>query len=192
VNYGIADQSVLLVNFSEKFFLNMSNTTNNIPSQEETGFPLTKKFLELAFDREVEKFSVNVGTNPGDNYKSIMHAIELTFKGEKESYHYLIKCYPNNQGRRDFLDQTDIFSKELFMYQEFLPQLKQLAVDCGAENIVDLSLAPFHGGNVAGIQCKYALQSLQSCHSFFTNKLVNFIFSLQQTGSNHGQMKISF
>ncbi|CAL8110270.1 unnamed protein product [Orchesella dallaii] len=122
----------------------------NVTPPEEKGFQLTKEFLELAFDKEVEKFSTNVGTNPGDNYMSIMHGIEVTFKGEKESNHYLIKCYPNNQGRRDFLDQTDVFSKEFFIYQDFLPQLKQLAIERGAENIVDLSVAPVHGGNIVG------------------------------------------
>ncbi|CAL8110271.1 unnamed protein product [Orchesella dallaii] len=129
---------------------NEANPEINVTPPEEKGFPLTKEFLELAFDREVEKFSVNVGTNPGDNYMSILHAIKVTFKGEKESNHYLIKCYPNNQGRRDFLDQTNIFSKEFFIYQEFIPQLKQLAIESGAQNIADLSVAPVHGGNIVG------------------------------------------
>ncbi|ODM99563.1 hypothetical protein Ocin01_07130 [Orchesella cincta] len=131
------------------------NPEINVIPPEEPGFQLTKEFLDMALDREVEKFKTDVGTNPGDNYMSIMHAIEVTFKGEKEPNHYLIKCYPNNQGRRDFLDQTDVFSKELFMYQEFLPQLKTLAAECGAENIVDLSVAPVHAGNIVGKPSKF-------------------------------------
>ncbi|CAL8110269.1 unnamed protein product [Orchesella dallaii] len=127
----------------------------NVIPPEELGFPLTKEFLELAFDREVESFSTNAGTNPGDNYMSVMHSIELTFKGEKEANHYLIKCYPNNQGRRAFLDQTNMFSKEYFMYQEFLPQLKQLAAENGVEDVVNLAVAPVHGGNIVGKQSKF-------------------------------------
>jgi len=165
---------------------------NVTPPEEATGFPLTKEFLELAFDREVENFSVNVGTNPGDNYMSIMHAIEVTFKGETESKHYLIKCYPNNQGRRDFLDQTDVFSKEFFIYQEFLPQLKQLAVDCGAENIVDLSVAPVHGGNIVGQQCKCSKAVLQSQADCILNQKYYSSKQLNSQPTHHGQMKTLF
>ncbi|CAL8110275.1 unnamed protein product [Orchesella dallaii] len=131
------------------------NPEINITPPEEIGFSLTKEFLEKALDKEVEKFSTNIGTNPGDNYMSIMHAIEVTFKGEKKSHHCLIKCYPNHPGRREFLDQIDVFNKEFFMYQDFLPQLKQLAVDSGAEKIVDLSVAPIQGGNIVGQTSKF-------------------------------------
>ncbi|ODM99564.1 hypothetical protein Ocin01_07131 [Orchesella cincta] len=133
----------------------MGNPEINIVPAEELGFQLTKEFLELAFDREVEKFSTNAGTNPGDNYMSVMHAIEVTFKGDKKSSHYLIKCYPNHQGRRDYLDEMDVFSKEFFIYQDFLPQLKELAEERGAENIVDLSVAPVQGGNIVGQPSKF-------------------------------------
>ncbi|CAL8110273.1 unnamed protein product [Orchesella dallaii] len=135
-----------------------NNPEINVIPPEENGFPLTKEFLELAFDREVSTFRTEVGTNPGDNYLSIMHAVEVIFKGEKESQHYLVKCYPNHPERREFIDQTDVFSKEFFMYEEFLPQLKQLAVERGAENIVDLSVAPVQGGNIVGKPSKFTVK----------------------------------
>lgn len=126
----------------------------NISPPEAAGFPLTREFLELAFDKKVDTFEAKLGTNPGDNYMSVIHAVEVFFHGEKEPNNYLIKCYPTHQGRRDFLDQIDIFSRELFMYEDFLVQLKQLVTDRGAEKVAGLSVAPFHGGNVVGQPCK--------------------------------------
>lgn len=122
----------------------------SITPPEAPGFPLTKEFLETAFKKEVETFTATLGTNPGDNYMSIIHAVDVTFKGEKEQSHILIKCYPNHPGRRDFLDQANVFEKELFMYESFLPQLKQLAVESNAVAEVGLQLPPYHGGNVVG------------------------------------------
>ncbi len=133
----------------------------SITPPEEPGFPLTKEFLEITFGREVDSFEVRVGTNPGDNYLSIMHAVDVVFKEEPQEQHYLIKCYPNHPGRRDFLDEINVFEKELFMYDDFLQQIKQLTVDCGVEAEVGLSLAPYHGGNVVGSDvttCKYVYQ----------------------------------
>ncbi|CAL8110272.1 unnamed protein product [Orchesella dallaii] len=134
------------------------NPEINVIPPEENGFSITNEFLELVFDRQVSTFRTDVGTNPGDNYLSIMHAVEVVFKGEPESNHYLIKCYPNHPGRREFIEQMDVFSRELFMYQDFLPELKQLAVEKGAENIVDLSVAPVHGGNIVGNSGKFTMK----------------------------------
>ncbi|ODM94100.1 hypothetical protein Ocin01_12583 [Orchesella cincta] len=80
----------------------------------ETSFQITKEFLELALDKEVENFSTGTGTNPGEHYLSIMYAIEMTFKGENQSNPYLIKCYPSSSpGPREWLNGG--FTKELFI-----------------------------------------------------------------------------
>ncbi|ODM94101.1 hypothetical protein Ocin01_12582 [Orchesella cincta] len=137
----------------------------NVATPEESGFQLTKEFLELALEREVETFSTSMGTNPGDNYMSIMHGIEVTFKGDNKSNYYLLKCYPaNSQGKKEFLD--DLFSKELFMYQKFLPQLKELAAESGAENVVDLSVVPVQAGNLAGQPSAKFTETAWSSESF--------------------------
>lgn len=122
-------------------------------SEKSEGFPLTKEFLELAFDKQVDTFKTKLGTNPGDNYLSIIHAVQVTFKGEGNPSHYLIKCYPNHPGRRDFLDETDIFAKELFLYEDLLQQLKELVKENGAENVAMFATAPFFGGSVTVSPC---------------------------------------
>lgn len=133
----------------------MVSETNGPETVEEApGFPLTKEFLELTFEKEVDTFTTKLGTNPGDNYLSIIHAVKVHFHGELEPYHYLIKCYPNHPSRREFLDVMDVFAKELFLYADFLPQLKQLVEKNGAENIATFSTAPFFGGNVVATPCQ--------------------------------------
>ncbi|ODM88647.1 hypothetical protein Ocin01_18035 [Orchesella cincta] len=127
---------------------------------------------------------INGISPPETSFKITKELLELAFNR---------KCYPSSSpGPREFLDGG--FTKELFMYQQFLPKLKKLAAESGAENVVDLSVVPVHAGSVAGQPSKFT-NTPWSSESFMLmtdlNKTSGFTMADRIQGLDLDQTKIA-
>ena len=87
---------------------------------------ITKEFLEDALKSKVKSFSVKPGSNHGDNYTSILHSIEVQLENQDKPIYLLLKVYPNHPMRKKFLDETNLFLKELLVYQNVVPALHNI------------------------------------------------------------------
>ena len=101
---------------------------------------ITKDFLLNAIKQETKSNSVEIlshnvtfGTKPGDNYMSIIYTIDVDFKTDKAEVpkrrHLLIKCYPNHPGRQEFTNKSNVFFKELEIYNKWIPELKRFQME---------------------------------------------------------------
>lgn len=110
---------------------------------------INKEFLEDLFGHgRVSSFTLIAGSNPGDNYMSIMHAVEINFTNGEKS-HILIKCLPNQPTHREFVDESNVFKKEFFVYDFWIPKLQKMQEEIGVNPPVELPFAPYVGGKVA-------------------------------------------
>lgn len=110
---------------------------------------INMEFLEKLIGRDISSFSLEAGSNPGDNYLSVMHAVTINFKNEDDPPAYIvIKCIPNHPTRREFTDESNVFRKEFFIYDFWIPTLEKLQVEIGANPKLELAVAPYIGGKV--------------------------------------------
>ena len=106
---------------------------------------ITKEFLESALKEPIEKFTVNKGSALGDGYTTLLYAVDVWKIGQDEPIHILIKCFPSNQARQQFLTEYNIFEIEVGMYDVVVPELKNFLKEKNAEDI-RLPFAPFYAG----------------------------------------------
>jgi hypothetical protein len=122
----------------------------------ESSFVVNKELLEIILNEDVDSFFLRSGSALGDNYMSVMHGAEVRVKGDDKPRHVLIKCYPTNAGRRDFLDQTDIFGTEFFFYTYLAPKFVEIIKRAGKDKEIHLGIPEFLCGNYTGsqLECK--------------------------------------
>jgi hypothetical protein len=119
--------------------------------EDESGHSITKEFLETTLKSKVKSFTVQPGSNHGDNYTSILHSIEVHLEDNAaaEPLQLLLKVYPNHPARKKFLDDTNLFLKELLVYQKLVPEIQGLVCKEANGNIgneLKLSLPPLVAG----------------------------------------------
>jgi hypothetical protein len=94
---------------------------------------ITKELLEEAVGYPIDSFEVGTGSNPGDNYMSNLFGITVAKKvNPTEKQHLLMKCFPNHPARQDFLHKSNLFSKEVAIYSQWIPTLKKFLKDYGS------------------------------------------------------------
>jgi hypothetical protein len=89
---------------------------------------VTKEFLESVFKKEISDFTVNSGSNAGDNFTSLLYTIDIHFRVTSGSprrpiKHVLLKTFPVNLARIFLLEHTNLFVKELRFYDTFIPEM---------------------------------------------------------------------
>ncbi|CAG7727460.1 unnamed protein product [Allacma fusca] len=148
---------------------NLNNNNNNMvhkrnyPFEEGRSDSKVAKICEISFrpliqkvfpDSEILKLKVRIGTMPGDNFTSVIYAVEALLKSsvqitvsgqtgdlktgarvsdqvnstdpsQTQVLHLIMKCFPNHPARQDFFRKIDIFRKELDVYRFLLPELIQ-------------------------------------------------------------------
>jgi len=117
---------------------------------------ISKEFLENVLGKEVESFCVKHLADTGDNFMSILYNLDVTVVSEdkgdhKDSkktqlLHLFSKCYPNHQGRQDFLNSSGVFWKELDFYKVWVPELLKFAKEVGVKEL-KLEFPTFIAGN---------------------------------------------
>lgn len=85
--------------------------------------PITKQFLESLLKKPIQDFQVSGGSNPGDNFTSILISIEIRFPDKNEPIHLLYKTFPNHPTRQKLLEDTNLFQKEYQVYSTWIPEL---------------------------------------------------------------------
>lgn len=91
--------------------------------------PLTKEFLEKILKRKVASFKCEEGSNPGDNFLSILFSLEIRLVEENEPLHLLFKTFPHHPTRQKLLNDTNIFLKEYLVYDVWIPELIKFQKD---------------------------------------------------------------
>lgn len=124
---------------------------------------ITKDFLQHFLKQKVTSFTITSGTNPGDNYLSTIFCVEVNLGDHdknKESAirkNILIKSYPENLAKREFLDSSSLFTTEYMMYDHFIPVLNDLAIEAKKGSTKHektksgINVAKFYGGNIPEI-----------------------------------------
>jgi len=91
---------------------------------------ITVGFLEEILKEKINLIKIGPGSNVGDNYTSLIHSIQVTFKKDPQRLIYLVlKTYPAHPARQQFLEDTNMFRKELLVYDTLLPDLVTFAND---------------------------------------------------------------
>ncbi|ODM99554.1 hypothetical protein Ocin01_07129 [Orchesella cincta] len=113
---------------------------------------INEEFLQRLLGCKIKSYTCNVGTKPGDNYLSTIYSVKVVLCDDSLKS-ILVKCYPENVAKREFLDNTSIFSTEYLIYDQFLPALNQLVDTCGDDkSTFAVNVASFYGGNIIGIK----------------------------------------
>jgi len=93
---------------------------------------ITLDFLSsvLGEENEIISYKVTRGSKPGDNFMSVLYAIQVHLKSKNnddqinnKTLHLLFKCLPSHPGRQEFNAKSNFFYRELQVYQSFLPEL---------------------------------------------------------------------
>lgn len=114
--------------------------------------PITKEFLEEVLGYPVESFTLETGSNPGDNYMSNLFRINVILAKKEQSQgltkeYLLLKCFPNHPARQDFLQKTNIFIKEIDVYTKWIPDLEKLQNEfLEEERHLEIPYAKFYSG----------------------------------------------
>ncbi|CAL8134890.1 unnamed protein product [Orchesella dallaii] len=76
-------------------------------------------------DLKLVSFNAQPGTKAGDNYMSIMYALEILLKNEKngetETLHVMLKTIPRNVFRMEMINEMKAFKKEASIYHVVFP-----------------------------------------------------------------------
>ncbi|CAG7734310.1 unnamed protein product, partial [Allacma fusca] len=107
---------------------------------------ISKEFVEEFLQKKITYLKVSKGSNPGDNFTSILFAIEVKVCGESEPLHLLLKTYPALQSRQKFLNETNLFLKEIKVYKEFLPDLIEFQRRELGHKVITPAVPPFVAG----------------------------------------------
>jgi len=96
------------------------------------------EFIESILDKDTElvSYTISPGSKPGDNFMSVIYSIDLetrnkiisTKKENKESVetrNWLLKCFPSLPSRQRFNTKSNLFYRELEVYQTWLPELER-------------------------------------------------------------------
>lgn len=105
---------------------------------------ITREFLETVLHTKITEFVVKVGTQLGDNYLTAIYSIQVTTH-DRERLNLVLKTYPILPGRQEFLNATNVFWKELMVYEVLMPELVQFGKEeLGSE--FRLPIPPFING----------------------------------------------
>ncbi|CAL8110268.1 unnamed protein product [Orchesella dallaii] len=126
---------------------------------------INKEFLQHLLGHPIASFTCGIGTKPGDNYLSTIYSVKVVLSDEDSkndnscslSKSILIKCYPENVAKQEFLDNTSMFSTEFLIYDQFLPSLNQLL--SSEKSKFGVNVAEFYGGNIIGSNAKTTLSN---------------------------------
>jgi hypothetical protein len=132
---------------------------------------ITKGFLEKCLGVAVESFKVSAGSDPGDNFMSVMHCVEVLVAGEERPRHLILKSYPSHPSRREFLDNINIFSKEVKVYQVFIPAILEMAGQVDAATLHKPHELPFPtlvAGKAVDHSVEVAVAGTPLSQSFFS------------------------
>lgn len=118
-------------------------TTEEIPRKL-----ITKDFLEQQLQLEVESFHVSSGTKPGDNFMSVLYSISVK-TGQGDMRHYMLKCYPSDPSRQQFLNKTNHFYSEVAFYTILVKDLIQFQTDVlsiSKDQVIFPNIPEYHAG----------------------------------------------
>ncbi|CAG7835786.1 unnamed protein product [Allacma fusca] len=91
----------------------------------------------------IERFEVKAGSNLGDGYTCAMLSVEVWKQSDpNHPFGIVVKCYPVNQTRQDFLETANIFQVELGMYDTVIPALNKFQEILPERERVPLPFAP--------------------------------------------------
>ncbi|ALC45502.1 CG6834, partial [Drosophila busckii] len=87
-------------------------------------------FKDIRSDvQDIKNFRVAKATEAGDNYSSVLLAVDMDFKstsGQSTAGAYMLKIAPSDEASNKLLDMMLTFKKELTMYNEVIPELQKL------------------------------------------------------------------
>ncbi|CAL8069693.1 unnamed protein product [Orchesella dallaii] len=108
---------------------------------------LIKNLLEDGKGYELSSFLIEEGTNLGDNFMSVLYsitveAIHRNDSSSKITHHYLLKCYPSHPSRQTFLNNSNLFYKEVSFYMTWAKDviLFQKNTQIPDEKIIQLAI----------------------------------------------------
>jgi hypothetical protein len=87
---------------------------------------------------ELVDYSARLGSEVGDNYMSIMYAVDINAKskatGSEESFHIMLKTLPRNNFRQQMINEMKAFEKEGKMYNEVFQDFITFQKEKGLED----------------------------------------------------------
>lgn len=109
---------------------------------------ISNVFLEETLKQPIRSFTITRGSKPGDNYSSVMQAIEVHLaENTSKPLHLLIKTFPQHPTRQKALQENNFFFREYQVYTEYLPALAAFQADfTGSENVLRPAMPNFVAG----------------------------------------------
>lgn len=101
---------------------------------------LTSEFIQKILVKDhgmtdIDSYTVESATNPGDNYLSVIYRLTVKTKSG-EVLSFIVKTLTDSSDSREFINLIQAFPKETVMYEEVLPQLEKLWKDFSGETIL--------------------------------------------------------
>lgn len=88
-------------------------------------------------DCELVSSSAKFATKPGDNYMSILYAVQIQLKnkvtGDAEEMNVMFKTIPRDPIRQVMLQESASFIKDINFYHKLIPAFKKFQLDAGIE-----------------------------------------------------------
>ncbi|CAG7718807.1 unnamed protein product [Allacma fusca] len=105
---------------------------------------LGKEYLENALGYSVDKFELTAGSNLGDGYTCALLRVDVwkVYDEPGDPISIIVKCYPLNESRQEFLESWNIFKVELGMYERVIPALTKFLEILPESERMPLPFAP--------------------------------------------------
>jgi hypothetical protein len=96
--------------------------------------------LKRAFPSStILNFSVKAGSSNGDNYLGVMHSIAAELEdaaGNGTKKHLILKASSENEARKEFGENLQVFHKEAAFYKNFIPELLNFQTGKSKEKLI--------------------------------------------------------
>ena len=104
---------------------------------------ITKEFLEETLKCSIDRFEVKPGSEIGDNYACILLSVSVWKSGSEDPEQIMVKCYPNQPARQQFLESSNIFLIEVGTYNEVIPELYKFQEELQLPAVIEPPFAKF-------------------------------------------------
>lgn len=123
----------------------------------------TPDFIGSLLGTKVNKVSISMGSNHGDNYMCVLYGIEADLSdGEKR--HLVVKTFPCLVARQQMLQMTNMFAKEYYVYDHWFTWFSELQEDLGKPNAFPLAVPKYIAG--AAVDYSETPVGSEGCESY--------------------------
>ncbi|ODM91728.1 hypothetical protein Ocin01_14956 [Orchesella cincta] len=120
-----------------------------------------RELIESITGCKVLSHIVEDGSKPGDNYMSVLYSVSAEVippggsEADKETRHYLLKCYPGHPARQAYLNKSNIFNNELSFYTVWVKELVEFQtrdVGLSKDKVIVPAFPPCVGGKTVNFK----------------------------------------